>query len=47
MNKNVVLEIRDKWEQLVPKIIDIARQEVDNFYIEELLKDIPTEPSKG
>ena len=47
MNKSISCEIADTWEQLVPKVLDLARHEVDNFYIEELLKDIPTDLSNG
>ena len=43
MGKKVVTEMRDVWDGLIPKIIVLARQEVDNIHIQELLEGVNTE----
>ena len=44
MGKNIAMEIREIWGQLGPQIIELARQEVDNHWIQE---DFPEELSEG
>ena len=40
MGKKVVTEMRDVWDGLIPKIIILAQQEVDNFIYKNFLKGL-------
>ena len=47
MGRAVGVEIQQKWTELGPQIIKMARQEVDNHWIQDLLADIPDDLPEG
>ena len=47
MGKNIATEIREMWGQLGPQIIELAKQEVDNHWIQDTLEDLPEELPEG
>lgn len=47
MGSNIVSEIRSAWEGLVPRILDLAQQEVDNVYIQDLLDGFSVDLNDG
>ncbi len=47
MGKNIAAEINETWGELGPQIIELARQEVDNHLIQDILEGLPEELPDG
>ena len=47
MGKDIATEINEKWPELGAQVIQLARKEVDNYLIQDFLKDLPEELPEG
>ena len=47
IGRNVSQEIREKWVDLIPKLIAIAAEEQDNSTIATITSDVPADLSDG
>lgn len=47
MGESVSTEIREIWEDLRLRIIALAKQEVGNHFIQDILSDLPEELPDG
>ena len=47
MGKSIATEVKETWGELGPKIIELARQEVDNHWIYDILQDLPQQLPEG
>ena len=47
MGKMIDVEINEKWGELGPLVIQLARKEVDNQWVQDLLVDLPEDLPEG
>lgn len=47
MGKPIATEINEIWGEMAAQIIQLAKQEVDNHWIQDILADQPEELSEG
>lgn len=47
MEKSVATNIKEIWGELGLQIIELAKQEVDNHWIQGILEDLPEELPEG
>ena len=47
MGKDIAVDINEKWRELGPQVIQLAKKEVDNYRIQDLLDDLPEALPEG